>query len=148
MLPALRITKAVFNLGLLEYRRKNLPQAIGYFRSGAPNRILMTKNQGRTSWRQIAITRFEGPWRSLSVMKRRPRTVWHYAMRGRLRRSPAIIRRCGNCLKCANFRVNKRIAYLPVRAPRMHIWASVLIIGFLGFGTWKTASNKRPRDSS
>jgi hypothetical protein len=48
---------------------------------------------------------------------------------------------CGTCYNSANFAMNKRIAYLALRVSRLHIWAGILVLGFVAI-RWKKPSGR------
>jgi tetratricopeptide (TPR) repeat protein len=138
--------KAVFNLGLLEYRRKKFRQAIAYFHEvlqshpndKEPGANIMETNRNYSYRSALAISQcYEamGAYRLALRYAWLAKTKYHYYSW------------CGTCLNNANLAVNKRIAYLTVRASQEHIWASVLVVGFLAFRKWKAKRSKRPSDN-
>ena len=136
--------KAVFNLGILENRRKNLRQAIAYFdevlqshpNDKEPGANLMETNRNYSHRSALAISQcYEamGAYRLALRYARQAKTKYPFYSW------------CGTCLQSENFAVDKRIAYLTVRASRMHIWAAMLVIGFVGLRRWK-AKREGPPD--
>jgi tetratricopeptide (TPR) repeat protein len=127
--------KAVFNLGLLEYRRNNLRQAIAYFNQvlqaqpndKEPGGNIMETNRNYSNRSALAISQcYEamGAYGSALRYARLAQTKYPYYSW------------CGTCYNNANFALNKRIVYLTVRASRVHIWASMLVLGFFAL-RWK-----------
>jgi tetratricopeptide (TPR) repeat protein len=135
--------KAVFNLGLLENRRKNFRQAIAYFdeviqshpNDKEPGGNIMETNRNYSHRSALAISEcYEamGAYRMALRYARLAKTTYPFYSW------------CGTCLQSENLAVNKRIAYLTARASRVHIWAGALLIGFLAFRKVKGTRNKRP----
>lgn len=138
--------KAVFNLGLLEEKRHNFPQAIAYFNEvlhahpndQEPGGNLMETNRNYSFRSAMAISEcYEamGAYYSALRYARLAKTKYRYYSW------------CGTCLEAANSAVNRRIAYLTVRASRVHIWAGILLIGFVGFRRYKAKTRKRLAES-
>lgn len=138
--------KAVFNLGVLEYRRKNLRQAIAYFdevlqshpNDKEPGASLMETNRNYSYRSALAISQC---YEAMGAYRFALRYAWLAKTKYRY------YSWCGTCYNSANFAVNKRIAYLMVRASRMQIWGSVLVIGFLVFRRWKAARSQQSSDN-
>ena len=132
--------KAVFNLGLLEYRRSNFAQAISYFEAvlqshpndKEPGGSLMETNRNYSNRSAMAISqcyeaigRFSPALRHAWLAKTKYR---YYSW-------------CGTGYSSANFAMNRRIAYLALRVSRLHIWAGILILGFVAI-RWKKPGGK------
>src|SRR5437588_2750698 len=120
--------KAVFNLGLLEYRRNNLPEAIRYFdevlqshpNDKEPGGNLMETNRNYSNRSAMAISQcYEAMGQFTAAL--------HYAWLAKTKYR--YYSWCGTCYSSANFAMNKRIAYLAVRVPRLHIGAGILVLG-------------------
>ena len=135
--------KAVSNLGLLESRRKNFPRAIAYYEAvlqshpddKEPGASLMETNRNYSFRSAMAISEaYEAMGAYVPALRYAwlAKTKYHYYSW------------CGTCLQSANIAVNKRIAYLTMRASRVHIWASVLLVAFVGFRKRKLTKDKRP----
>jgi len=138
--------KAVFNLGLLEYHRKNLSQAIGYFdeviqshpNDQEPGANLMETNRNYSYRSALAISQC---YEAMGAYRLALRYAWLAKTKYRY------YSWCGTCSRNANVALDKRIAYLAVRASRVHIWASLLVIGFFSFRKWTAANRKRRADN-
>jgi tetratricopeptide (TPR) repeat protein len=127
--------KAVFNLGLLDYRRNNLGQAIAYF-----NEVLQSQPDDKEPGGNIMETNRNYSNRSALAISQCYETMGAY---GSTLRYAWLAKTkypypswCGTCYNNANFALNKRIAYLTVRASRVHLWASMLVLGFFAL-RWK-----------
>jgi len=126
--------KAVFNLGLLEHRRKNFRQAVEYFHEvlqshpndKEPGANLMETNRNYSYRSALAISEC---YEAMGAY----RSALHYAWLAKTKYR--YYSWCGTCYASADAAVNKRIAYLTMRASRVHIWASVLVVGLLAL--WK-----------
>ncbi len=134
--------KAVFNLGLLEYKRSNFRQAIAYFsevlqaqpNDSEPGGNLMQTNRNYSNRSALAISEcYEamGAYGSALHYARLAKTKYPYYSW------------CGTCYNNANFALNRRIMYLAVRASRMHLWGSMLVLGFFAFRWKRLGSCKR-----
>jgi tetratricopeptide (TPR) repeat protein len=137
--------KAVFNLGLLESRRKNFPRAIAFF-----NEVLQSHPNDKEPGGNLTETNRNYSFRSAMAISECYEAMGAYRLALRYawlaKTKYPYYSWCGTCLANANRGVNQRIAYLTVRASRVHVWASVLLIGFLGFRKWKPTRSKRSPD--
>jgi len=138
--------KAVFNLGLLESKRNNFPKAITYFDEvlqSHPNDqeeggSLMETNRNYSHRSALAISNC---YESMGSFAPALRYTWLAKTKYRY------YSWCGTCLRSANFGVNKRIAYLAMRASRVHIWAGMLLFALVAL-RWKSSrSGKQLPDS-
>jgi tetratricopeptide (TPR) repeat protein len=133
--------KAVFNLGLLEYRRDNLPQAIRYFdellqshpNDKEPGGNLMETNRNYSNRSAMAISQC---YEAMGQFSAALQYAWLAKTKYRY------YSWCGTCYSSANFAMNKRIAYLAVRISRLHIWAGILVLGFVAM-RWKKPSGRK-----
>ena len=122
--------KAVFNLGLLEYRRNNFPQAISYFEAVLQSRPndkepgwnLMETNRNYSNRSAMAISQC---YEAMGQFSPALRYAWLAKTKYRY------YSWCGTCYNSANFAMNKRIAYLALRVSRLHILAGILVLGFV-----------------
>lgn len=139
--------KAVFNLGLLEYRRNNLRQAITYF-----DDVLQSHPDDKEPGGNIMETNRNYSFRSAMAISQcyEARGAFGSALRYAwlAKTKYPYYSWCGTCYNSANFAVNKRIAYLTVRASRLHVWASILLLGFVVFRRKKSAGGKQRYDPS
>jgi tetratricopeptide (TPR) repeat protein len=127
--------KAVFNLGLLEHKRNNLRQAIRYFdevlqsrpNDKEPGGNLMETNRNYSFRSALAISQC---YEAMGVFG----SALHYAWLAKTKYP--YYSWCGTCNNNANFALNKRIAYLTLRGSRLHVWASMVLVGFFVF-RWK-----------
>jgi len=127
--------KAVFNLGMLEYRRSRFQQAIAYFDEvlqshpddKEPGSNLMQTNRNYSNRSAMAISQC---YEAMGQLGAALRYAWMAKTKYRY------YSWCGTCLSSANLAMNKRIAYLALRVTRPHIWAGLLILGFLAI-KWK-----------
>jgi len=132
--------KAVFNLGILEYSRKNFPQAISYFEAvlqshpndKEPAGSLMETNRNYSNRSAMAISHC---YEAIGQFTPALRYAWLAKTKYRY------CSWCGTDYSSANFAMNKRIAYLALRVSRLHIWAGVLILGFVAI-RWKKPGGK------
>lgn len=137
--------KAVFNLGLLEYRRNNHRQAIRYFDEvlqSHPNDKeeggnLMETNRNYSYRSALAISEC---YEAMSAFAPALRYAWL------AKTKYAFYSWCGTCHNSATFAVNKRIAYLTVRASRVQIWGSTLLLGFVALRWKRFRRGKRQSD--
>ena len=122
--------KAVFNLGLLERQRRNFPKAISYFHAvlqahpndKEPGGNLMQTNRNYSNRSAMAISEC---YEEMGQFRPALRYAWLAKTKYRY------YSWCGTCISGANFAMNKRIAYLVLRASRLHIWAGILVVGFI-----------------
>jgi tetratricopeptide (TPR) repeat protein len=128
--------KAVFNLGLLEYRRKNFRQAITYF-----DEILQSRPDDKEPGGNIMETNRNYSHRSALGISQCYEAMGAYdsALRYALlaKTRYRYYSWCGTCSDSARFTLNKRIAYLTARASHVHIWATMLLVGLFGYKKWK-----------
>jgi len=133
--------KAVFNLGLLEYRRNHLRQAITHF-----DEILQSHPNDREPGGNIMETNRNYSFRSALAISECYETMGEFSSALRYawlaKTKYRYFSWCGTCYNSANFAVNKRIAYLVVRVSRLHIWAGMLLLGFVGFRWKKSRSSE------
>jgi tetratricopeptide (TPR) repeat protein len=130
--------KAVFNLGLLEYRRHNFPEAISYFdavlqshpNDKEPGGNLMQTNRNYSNRSAMAISEC---YEAMGQFSPALRYAWLAKTKYRY------YSWCGTCISSANFAMNKRIAYLALRVSRLHILAGILVVGFIVI-RWKKRS--------
>jgi len=134
--------KAVFNLGLLEYRRDNLRQAITYF-----DDVLQSHPNDKEPGGNIMETNRNYSFRSALGISQCYEAMGafgpalHYAWLAKTKYP--YYSWCGTCYSSANFAVNKRIAYLTVRVSRLHVWVSMLLLGFVVFRGKKPTSRSQ-----
>jgi tetratricopeptide (TPR) repeat protein len=132
--------KAEFNLGLLEYRRNNFPQAISYFQAvlqsrpndKEPGGNLMETNRNYSNRSAMAISQC---YEAMGQFSPALRYAWLAKTKYRY------YSWCGTCYNSANLAMNKRIAYLALRVSRLHIWAGILVLGFVAI-RWKKPSGR------
>ena len=132
--------KAVFNVGLLEYKRHNFPQAISHFdavlqshpNDKEPGGNLMQTNRNYTNRSAMAISEC---YEAMGQFSPALRYAWLAKTKYRY------YSWCGTCISGANFAMNKRIAYLTLRVSRLHIWAGILVLGFVAI-RWKKPSGR------
>ena len=130
--------KAMFNLGLLEYKRSNFSEAIGYFdavlnshpNDKEPGGNLMETNRNYSNRSAIAISQC---YEAMGQFSPALRYAWLAKTKYRY------YSWCGTCYSSANLAMNKRIAYLALRVSRLQIWAGMLVLGFVAI-RWKKAS--------
>ena len=133
--------KAMFNLGLLEYKRSNFPQAIRYFdavlkshpNDKEPGGNLMETNRNYSNRSAMAISQC---YEAMGQFSPALRYAWLAKTKYRY------YSWCGTCYSSANFAMNKRIAYLALRVSRLHIWAGALVLGFVAI-RWKKSSGRK-----
>ena len=133
--------KAMFNLGLLEYKRSNFPGAIGYFdavlnshpNDKEPGGNLMETNRNYSNRSAIGISQC---YEAMGQFSPALRFAWLAKTKYRY------YSWCGTCYSSANFAMNKRIAYLALRVSRLQIWAGMLVLGFVAI-RWKKASGRK-----
>jgi tetratricopeptide (TPR) repeat protein len=138
--------RAVFNLGLLEYKRNNLRQAVTYFdevlqshpNDKEPGGSIMETNRNYSFRSAMAVSQC---YEAMGEFSSALRYAWLAKTKYRY------YSWCGTCINGANFAVNKRIAYLTVRASHLQVWASMLVAGFVAFRWKKSRSGKRRSDS-
>lgn len=127
---ALEWPKAVFNLGLLEYRRYNFPRAITYFDAvlqarpddKEPGGNLMQTNRNYSNRSAMAISEC---YEAMGQFGPALRYAWLAKTKYRY------YSWCGTCYGSASVAMNKRIAYLVIRTLRLHIWAGLLVVGIV-----------------
>jgi tetratricopeptide (TPR) repeat protein len=131
--------KAVYNLGLLEMKQANYPKAIGYFnevlqshpndKEPGANIMQVYRNYSNRSALQVSMC-----YEKMADY----RQALHYAWLAKSRYP--YLSWCGTCLQSANFALNKRIAYLSIRAYRMPFLAvAVIAVTFFSWKKLKTA---------
>jgi tetratricopeptide (TPR) repeat protein len=133
--------KAVFNLGLLEYRRNNFAQAISHFdavlqshpNDKEPGGNLIETNRNYSNRSAMAISQC---YEAMGQFGPALRYAWLAKTKYRY------YSWCGTCYSNANFAMNKRIAYLALRVSRLHIWACILVLGLVAIG-WKKLSRRK-----
>jgi tetratricopeptide (TPR) repeat protein len=133
--------KAVFNLGLLEYRRSHFPQSISYFdavlqshpNDKEPGGSLMETNRNYSNRSAMAISQC---YEAMGQFGPALRYAWLAKTKYRY------YSWCGTCYSSANYAMNKRIAYLALRVSRLHIWTGVLVLGFVAIRWKKTGRRK------
>ena len=127
--------KAVFNLGLLEYKRDNLRQAIKYF-----DEVLQSHPNDKEPGANLMETNRNYSYRSALAISQCYETMGSFGSALRYawlaKTKYTYYSWCGTCYDSASFALNKRIAYLTVRSSRLHIWASTLLLGILAI-RWK-----------
>ena len=137
--------KALYNLGLLEIKQKDFQQAIGHFEEvlrshpndKEPGGSLMQTNRNYSFRSALGISQcYE------AMGEFRPSLHWSWLAKTKY----PYYSWCGTCYSSANFALNKRICYLALRASRLHLWCSTLLLGFVLVRVEK--SRRRKRDSS
>src|ERR1700687_647261 len=120
--------KAVYNLGLLEFKVKDFQQAIRYFEEvlrshpndKEPGGSLMQTNRNYSFRSALGVSQcYE------AMDEFRPALHWAWLAKTKY----PYYSWCGTCYSNANFAVNKRIAYLAFRASRLHLWGSTRLLG-------------------
>jgi tetratricopeptide (TPR) repeat protein len=133
--------KAMFNLGLLEYRRNDFSRAITYLdavlhshpNEKEPGGSLMETNRNYSNRSAMATSQCYEAMGQFSQALRYAwlaKTKYHYYSW------------CGTCYSSANFAMNKRIAYLALRVSRLHIWAGILALSFVAI-RWRKPSGRK-----
>jgi len=120
--------KAVYNLRLLEFKEKDFQQAIRYFEEvlrshpndKEPGDSLMQTNRNYSFRSALGISQCyeaRGEFRPALHWAWLAKTEYPYYSW------------CGTCYSNASFAVNRRIAYLALRASRLQFWGSTLLLG-------------------
>jgi len=139
--------KALYNLGLLEFKQRDFHQAIEYFEEvlrshpndKEPGGSLMQTNRNYSFRSALGISQcYEamGEFRSALNWAWLAKTKYPYYSW------------CGTCYSSANFAINKRIAYLALRTSRLQLCGSTLLLGVLVLGVQRTRRRKRDLSSS
>jgi tetratricopeptide (TPR) repeat protein len=134
--------KAVYNLGLLEFKEKNFQQAIGYFEEvlrshpndKEPGGSLMQTNRNYSFRSALGVSQcYE------AMGEFRPALHWAWLAKTKY----PYYSWCGTCYSNASAAVNKRIAYLAFRASRLHLWGSTLVLGVVVLRVKQSRQRKR-----
>ena len=134
--------KALYNLGLLEFKEKDFQQAIAYFEEllhshpndKEPGGSLMETNRNYSFRGALGISEcYE------EMGEFRPALRWAWLAKTKY----TFYSWCGNCSRSANFALNKRICYLVLRASRLHLWGGTLLLGIVVLRVQTSRRKKR-----
>jgi len=134
--------KALYNLGLLAFKEKDFQQAIRYFEEvlrshpndKEPGGSLMETNRNYSFRSALGISEcYEATGEF--------RAALHWAWLAKTKYP--FYSWCGTCSSGANFALNKRIGYLVLRASRLQLWGSTLLLAFVVLGVQKSRRQKR-----
>ena len=136
--------KALYNLGLLEFKQRDFHKAIKYFEEvllshpndKEPGGFLMQTNRNYSFTSALRISQcYE------AMGEFRPALNWAWLAKTKY----PYYSWCGTCYSNANFAINKRIGYLALRASRLHLWGSSFLLGIVVFRARKARRRKKVR---
>lgn len=138
--------KALYNLGLLEFKERDFQQAITHFEE-----VLQSHPNDKEPGGSLIETNRNYSFRSALGISQcyeamgEFRSALHWAWLAKTKYP--FYSWCGTCSSAANFELNKRIGYLTLRTSRLHLWGSSLLLGFVVLRAEKSRRRKRESDS-
>lgn len=125
--------KAVFNLGLLEHRKRNFNQAIQYFEE-----VLQSNPNDKETGGSIMETNRNYSYRSalaISQCREEMGEYWPALQYAKLAKTKyRYYSWCGTCIDIERTYITRRVLYLEMRATRAHLWGSAMVIGIVFWG--------------